>query len=609
MTGRPAILLLGPGGLATGRRIAALLPDAELCLPTSHQALLPAATAFAEVGPQLQQLFRAGRPIIGLCASGILIRLLAPLLADKRAEPPVLAVAEDGSAVVPLLGGHHGANRLAQTVAAALGGQAAITTAGELRLGVALDAPPPGWVLANPDDAKPFMAALLAGAPVEIQLEAGPTPWLAEGRWPSASASGAAHRILVTERPVAGDARCLVFHPQRLALGVGCERDTDPAELSTLAQDVLAAAGVSPRAVACVVSLDLKAAEPAVHALAAALGVPARFCPAERLAAEEHRLATPSALVFQATGCHGVAEGAALAAVGPAGALVVAKQKSARATCALARALAPLEPDRIGQGRGQLALVGLGPGLADWRSPEAEHWLAAADDWVGYGGYLDLVAALARPGQSQHRFALGEEEARVRQALTLAAAGRRVALVCSGDPGIYAMASLTFELIEAAAVPAWQLIELVVCPGISALQAAAARAGAPLGHDFCAISLSDLMTPWPVIEQRLQAAAAGDFVTALYNPASLRRRQGLTRALAILRAARPGGTPVILARNLGRPGEQVTLHRLDDFDERAVDMLSLVMVGAAQTRLLEGRHGQRWVYTPRGYQTAQAASA
>jgi cobalt-precorrin 5A hydrolase/precorrin-3B C17-methyltransferase len=314
--------------------------------------------------------------------------------------------------------------------------------------------------------------------------------------------------------------------------------------------------------------------------------VPARFFSAAELEAEAPRLVTPSTEVFAATGCHGVAEGAALAATGPEGVLVVAKTKSARATCALARAPASLSAERIGRPQGRLAIVGLGPGSAGWRTPETTALLEGAEDWVGYGGYLELLDG--RPGHHvvRHAFALGEEEARARRALDLAAQGRRVALISSGDPGIYAMAALVFELLDRESDPAWHRIAVVVSPGVSALQAAAARAGAALGHDFCAISLSDLLTPWAVIERRLEAAATGDFVTVLYNPASGRRRHGLVRALEILGAGRPPLTPVVHARNLGRTGETVTIAPLADLDPGAVDMLSVLIIGSSRTRAL-----------------------
>jgi cobalt-precorrin 5A hydrolase / precorrin-3B C17-methyltransferase len=508
---------------------------------------------------------------------------------------------------VPLLGGHRGANRLAMAVAEALGGRAAITTAGDVRFDLALDDPPPGFVLRNPEAAKAITSALLDGRPVALRIDegiaAGEAGWLLAGGAPFAATGDL--EITVTDRDEPGSKGHLVIHPRTLALGVGCERGTPADEVLELAATTLARHGLARAAIACLASLELKAGEPAVHALADALGVPLRLFSVAELEAEAERLANPSEVVFAATGCHGVAEGAALAAVGPTGTLLVAKTRSERATCALARAPAPIDPDRVGRPQGRLAIVGLGPGAARWRTPEAQALLDDAEDWVGYHGYLDL---LERPhAKALHGFALGEEEMRAQKALDLAAAGRRVALVSSGDPGIYAMAALVFELVERSDRPAWQGIAIAVSPGISALQAAAARAGAPLGHDFCAISLSDLLTPWPVIERRLEAAAAGDFVTLLYNPASRRRREGLSRALAILAAARPSDTPVIHARKLGRAAESVELCRLESFDPATVDMLSLVVVGARQTRLVERQGRRAFVYTPRGYLAGEPA--
>ena len=244
-------------------------------------------------------------------------------------------------------------------------------------------------------------------------------------------------------------------------------------------------------------------------------------------------------------------------------------------------------------------MVGIGPGDSGWRTPEASAAIATASDLVGYGPYLDLLGELAR-GKHRHAGTLGAEEQRVRLALDLAAQGRAVALVCSGDAGVYGLASLVLELMERETRPEWNRIDLAIVPGVSALLAAAARAGAPLGHDFCAISLSDLLTPWAVIERRLRAAADGDFVVALYNPASERRRDQLVAARDILAAARPAATPVVIARNLGRAGEEVTETTLAGLDLDRVDMLTLLLVGSSTTRL--AAHGGRsWVHTPRGY--------
>jgi cobalt-precorrin 5A hydrolase/precorrin-3B C17-methyltransferase len=591
----PVIVALTGEAGRLARRLAAALPVAEVHGLAGRIEAGDADVIFERAGDHLRALFVAGRPIVGLCAAGVLIRALAPLLADKRAEPPVLAVAEDGSAVVPLLGGHHGANDLAREVAKVLGVAAAVTTAGDLRFGVALDDPPPGWRLANPRDHKAFAAALLAGAKARLTGEA---DWLRDSRLPFSDDGGLS--IRVTEKADSGSETELVFHPAVLCLGIGCERGAEAEEIGTLARRALAEAGLAEGAVAAVVSIDVKADEPAVLALAAALGVPARFFDAAALEAETPRLVNPSELVFREVGCHGVAEGAALAAAGPAGALVVAKTKSARATCAIARAPGIVAPATLGRGRGSLAVVGIGPGDAGLRAPEAGAAVRAAGDLVGYGLYLDLLGPLAE-GKTRHAYALGEEEARVRAALDMSAQGRDVALVCSGDPGIYAMAALVFELIEREGRPDWKRPEIKVVPGISALQAAAARIGAPLGHDFCAVSLSDLLTPWAVIEQRLRAAAEGDFVVALYNPVSKRRTRQLAVAAEILLTRRPPETPVVLARNLGREGEAVTVIRLDELNPERVDMLTVVLVGSSETRHLARGDGGCWVYTPRGY--------
>jgi len=407
--------------------------------------------------------------------------------------------------------------------------------------------------------------------------------------------------IRVTDRVAGPRDRALVLHPPVLALGVGASRHCPPAELAALVRRTLNREELAPDAVAAVVSIDLKMDEPAVTALAERLGVPARFFSAERLLKETPRLRHPSAATFRATGCYGVAEGAALAAVGRRGALIVAKRKSRNATCAVARAAQPLDPERMGQARGRLAIVGIGPGEAAWRTPEASAVLAQASDVVGYRLYLELLGDALR-GKRRHAMGLGAEADRARLALDLAAEGRSVALVSSGDAGIYGLATLVFELVDRAARPDWHRILIHVVPGLSALQAAAARVGAPLGHDFAAISLSDLLTPWAQIERRLAAAARGDFVLALYNPRSERRTRQLEAARRILLRHRRSETPVVLARNLGRAGERVTIETLAGFDAGAVDMLTLVLVGSRATRVMAGDPPR--LYTPRGYRAA-----
>jgi cobalt-precorrin 5A hydrolase/precorrin-3B C17-methyltransferase len=382
-----AIVALGASALPLARRIKALLPDARIHALEARD--LDGDVRFANAMVHLRALFAVGTPIVGLCASGILIRALAPLLNDKRAEPPVVAVAEDGSAVVPLLGGHRGANALARAIATMTGGTAAITTAGDLRFDLALDAPPPGWRVANPERAKAATAALLSGEDVALAVEAGNADWITQSGARFAARGVAAVRV--TDHVPALDERALVLHPPVLALGIGCARNAAPEELQALVRDTLAQHDLAAGAIALVTSIDLKSDEAAVLELASALKVPARFFSATELLAETPRLQTPSDTVFRAVGCYGVAEGAALAAAGQDAALIVAKQIRGGATCALARAAQPLDATQIGRARGSLAVIGIGPGDQATRTAEADAALAAATDVVGYRLYLDLL--------------------------------------------------------------------------------------------------------------------------------------------------------------------------------------------------------------------------
>jgi cobalt-precorrin 5A hydrolase/precorrin-3B C17-methyltransferase len=388
---------------------------------------------------------------------------------------------------------------------------------------------------------------------------------------------------------------------------MGCERGTAAEEVTALLSSTLAEASLSPLSLAAIASVDLKADEVALHAVAAHFGVPLRLLSVGELNLERDRVATPSAVVEAEIGTPSVAEAAAL----KAGALLVSKRKSARATCAIGRAAAPIDPATIGRAPGMLHLVGIGPGDKLSRTASSVAALDASTDWVGYGLYLDLIADI-RLEQAEHRFGLGDEEARVRHALELAATGRTVALVCSGDAQIYAMAALAYELLQAAGSRALsdaaRRVAVESHPGISAFQAASAAAGALIGHDFCCISLSDLLTPREDIIRRLDAAARGDFVTALYNPRSGRRTELLEEAVRIFGANRPATTPVIVARDLGRPGETVRVMPLSAFDPEAVDMLTIVLIGSSTSQAFTRGDGRTVAYTPRGYaRKAEAA--
>ncbi|MBW4684149.1 MAG: precorrin-3B C(17)-methyltransferase [Komarekiella atlantica HA4396-MV6] len=570
----PAIVVLGQNSVAVARKIISVLPGATLYGLADRTSGVD--VSFTNFGETLRELFAQGTPLIGICAAGILIRTLAPMLSDKRQEPPVLAIAEDGSAVVPLLGGLNGVNDLARRIAELLDIQPAITTTGDLRFRTALLSPPAGYHLANPDDAKKFISDLLAGAQVNLE---GRAAWLSNSQLPINPNGDLTIRI--TERLVTPTANCLVYHPATIAIAISdiISREN---EAIALVQQLLVDAELAPASVAGIFAPISAASDPAIHAVARALEVPTRFF-------------TPNQLKSLLSQGYSPAQAVAIAATGTS-----PLSHTLPIHLAIAIAPEPIDPNTIGQSRGRLAIIGTGPGASQWMSPQVKEILKSATDLVGYKTYLDLVGSLG-DGKQRHESDNREEEARARMALDLAAAGRYVAVVSSGDPGIYAMATAVFEVLDRDVKPEWDSIDIQVAPGISAMQAAAAAIGAPLGHDFCAISLSDILKPWSIIEQRIAAAAQADFVIAFYNPVSKERTWQLAQAINILLEYRTPDTPVVLAKNLGRQGQTVKAIALSQLTPTAADMRTIILIGSTKTRTISRSDGNLWVYTPRRY--------
>lgn len=478
----PAILILGETSIPVARQVQMALPESAVYgLINRTQS---ADFTYNNFGETVREFFQTGTPIIGICAAGILIRTLAPLLTNKWQEPPVLAIAEDGSAVVPLLGGLQGVNDLARQIASVWQISPAITTTGDIRFKTTLLSPPLGYQLVNPDDAKKFLADLLAGEKVKLIGEA---DWLKNSNLPISSAAKLSIEII-----------------DKNNLNLAKPSNTCLVYLWEESQQIKEKSGLSPG-------------------------------------------------------------------------------------------------DFAQESQGKLAIVGTGPGALNWMSPEVREVLEKATDWVGYKTYLDLVESLRKPEIVRHESDNRVELDRAEIALDLAAKGRSVVLVSSGDPGIYAMAAAVFEVLEKKAKPAWQQVAIQVCPGISAMQAAAARVGAPLGHDFCAISLSDILKSWQVISQRIELAARADLAIAFYNPVSQERTWQLEKAKEILLQWRSPQTPVVLARNLGRKGETVTVKFLEDMTIKDADMRTIILVGSSKTRLIGQGKTKQWVYTPRHY--------
>ena len=611
----------------------------------------------------LAQQWSSASAVVAVGACGLVTRLIAPLLGGKEQDPAVVVVDPLGQFAVPLLGGHlAGAEQLSREIAALLGGQAVLSGSSSALGRLALDAFGLDWGWRRGGgDWNALMVAVAADLQTELQQQSGLRLWqeleaaaaVVGVSDPSPQSSAPIHDLTINGKPIQldhvnGDSAkdspealdspdtdppacnpehpspteppapmALVigpwlgegcrWHPPCLWLGMGCERDTSLTVLERLVQRVLSQSGLAEAAVAGLASIDRKGDEPALLALAAARGWPLKLFTAAQLAPVV--VPNPSEAVAREMGTASVAEAAAWLAAsvatptdGPQPDQLVAKtiehaEAGEQGAATLAVVLAPRQ---WAPQRGELHLVGSGPGRLDLLSGDARRTLAAATVWVGYGPYLDLLEPLRRPDQLRRDGKLTEERARCLEALDLASQGLKVALISSGDSGIYGMAGLALELwLER---PALERPGFEVHPGLSALQLAAARAGAPLMHDFCTISLSDRLTPWEVIERRLRAAAEGDFVVALYNPRSLGRNWQLGRAQELLLAERPTSTPVVLARQLGRSEEQVSLHTLADLPIEQVDMLTLVLIGNSSSRVADGR-----MVTPRGYPGAALA--
>ncbi|WP_207261392.1 precorrin-3B C(17)-methyltransferase [Pseudomonas sp. GW101-3H06] len=556
----PAIVVLGNGSLATARSIQKRYPGA--LIHGLVERVDGADRVYHEFGATVRELYQQASPIIALCAAGIVIRTLAPLLLEKGVEPPVLAVAEDGSAVVPLLGGLGGVNVMAREIAAHLDVTPAITTSGELRFGTCLLNPPSGYALADLELGKRFVSDLLAGETVRIE---GSAPWLVQAQLPEDAQARLAVHVSPAERTPAANE--LLIYPRSVLVAVSA----GIADLPSVVRAALHQAGVAVQSLACLLAVDTEMASPALREAALELGVPLRFANAEMDMVERVRNAVGQPVSIRGDG-----------------------------TVAIAVAEQPLDPLQIGRARGRLAVIGLGPGAAELMVPAVKAELARANDVLGYETYVRMAGPF-RDDQVLHCTDNREEMQRARHAFELAAQGRSVVVVSSGDPGVFAMAAAVLEALHESTDAAWHNVDLEILPGVSASLATAAQAGAPLGHDFCVLSLSDNLKPWSIIEQRLDLAAQADLALAFYNPISRSRPWQLGQALEIVARHREPQTPVVLGRDIGRPGQALRVTTLGQLTPDQVDMRTMVLIGSSTTCVFPRVEGGEWVYTPRWY--------
>ena len=614
---------------------------ATLWVPESLNTLEQVHVYTGSLKAHIASLWHHHRAFVFCLASGAVVRLIAPLLEDKSLDPAVVVVDEAGQFVISLCSGHQGgADQLARIVALQLGATPVLTgaSAGLGLPGVDILGVPFGWQRGE-GDWTGVSAVVARGEPVQVIQEAGSTLWqnhLPKGHpfhfgfpeypatppLPPLGKGGSQNsnvmpkaRIWIspTQRrfSLLSDLPKIQWHPRVLWVGIGCERGTSRQLIETAIQQVCRSNHLAESAIAGIATIDIKADEVGLVELcregfANAKGE--RALPLRTFSAEVLRsvnVPNPSAVVEKEVGTPSVAEAAALLAANGVGAkafvpLLVAKQifKLEGQPGAVTVAIAQSEQEYTGR-TGQLLLIGTGPGQLDQMTPAAQTAVSCADAVIGYSLYIDLIAPLLRPGQIVEALPITQERQRAERAIEQAFWGLTVAVVSSGDCGIYGMAGLVLEELRA---QGWdgKTPGVQVFPGISALQAAASRVGAPLMHDFCAISLSDLLTPWEVIEKRLTAAAQADFVTALYNPRSQTRTQQIATATAIFLKYRDPMTPIAIVRSAYRPDEQITLTTLEKLLETPIDMLTTVLIGNQSTRTHED-----WMITPRGYSNRQ----
>jgi cobalt-precorrin 5A hydrolase/precorrin-3B C17-methyltransferase len=541
---------------------------------------LPYERRHGGLAATVREAWERADALVIVAALGAVVRVIAPLLSEKHADPAIVCIDERGSHVIAVVGGHaRGANELARSIAATIGAIAVVTTATDAVSAFALDQVPG---LACHGDVAGVTAAMLGGGRPRLERR---LPWplpdgLIAATEPALTGEDAGPRVVVTAERIDDEPGTVVLVPPAIIAGIGTSTDATPNDVGELLEHALMLCGLDRRAVAAVATIDRRRHHPAV----VSLGLPIISFTAATLA--EVDVPSPSGTVERTVGTPSVAEAAALLASGPGGGLVLEKHTSPRATVSLSRRSVP---------PGAIALVGLGPGGPALRVPAAATALRRADTVIGFHAYLDQCRDVLTTSQDVIGSPIGDEVGRACRAVERALAGQVVAVVCSGDAGVYAMASLVLEELGER-----DDVDVQVVPGVTAALAAAALLGAPLGHDHLVLSLSDLLTPWELIESRARAAADTDLVLALYNPRSRQRHWQLGAVRDLLLERRPATTPVGIVTDAGRPGESVVITTLAELDPELVGMTSCVIVGSSTTRLVGGR-----MVTPRGYRRQQ----
>ncbi len=607
-----AVWCLSERSLHLAGQLAQVIPHSRLFFPESRkkEAAGHAVDTFRQLAPAVESHFRAYDAHIFIMATGIVVRVIAPLLKSKMEDPAVVVVDEAGRHAVSLVSGHlGGANALAEEVAAIVGADPVITTATDVNGLTAFD------TLARQIDARvePKAAirktsmALLNGEPVALVCDF--TLFKAiQSHFPAVDHFEAIDEGVfkkytgiciitdtVVDLPASRKGHVLFLRPPTLSLGIGCNSGTSREEIDAAVQRVLKAHHLSPLSVCRVASADKKTSENGLREIAMAWKVPFQTYPSEALNAVSERyqgLSPDSPHAMKHLGAKGVAEPAALLAAGEGAELVVQKQKIGNVTVAVARGLLHYSPS----GKGKLSIVGIGPGDSRYMTLHARETLRRADVIAGYTKYLALIHPLVK-GKEIIQTGMTKEIERVKAAINAAAEGKNVALVASGDAGVYGLAGLALELSGQVN----ERFDIKISPGITAAVSAASVVGAPLTNDYITLSLSNLLTPTETVISRIQTAAASGMVTVIYNPKSRKR----TRLIALLQEAflkhRAPDTPVAIVTHALRTGQHAVISTLKDFLDEEINMNSIVIIGNDDTFVLDTPNGRKMV-TRRGYE-------
>jgi cobalt-precorrin 5A hydrolase/precorrin-3B C17-methyltransferase len=602
------------------------ITERGLHLARNINKLFPYAKLFKFKSQTVTEEWDDHRNLIFIMAAGIVVRTIAPLLKDKKTDPAVVVLDEKGKYAISLLSGHlGGANKLAKEIADFMGGEAAITTASDVNCMPSLDlwAKENNLAIDNWKVLPRISTKLLNNGALKVYTEHEADVNLPDV-FSKTDTPEPADLIITNKNKINLRKKGqLYMRPRNIVIGFGCNSGTGGNEIEAVIRAALDENNLAFSAIHSIATIDKKSGEPGLIAFAKRYDLKVKtFSPDELNSVKG---VSKSDAAFKATGANAVAEPSALLASG-ADKLLVKKIKNGNVTVAVTELKSGSKlKNRIGSNanpslKGKIYIIGTGPGSIGHITPYAQEAIRKSDAIVGYGTYLDLIEGLLK---DKEVFSTGmtHEIDRCKQAVELASAGKTVSVISGGDPGIYAMAGLVFELLRAveqqnSRTAEQQVVDTTalrhycttalpdveVIPGISALNACAARLGAPLMHDFASISLSDRLTPWDLIEKRLEAAAMADFVIVLYNPKSMGRPEHINRAREIIMKHRRPDTPVGIVKAAMRDNEEVTITDLKFMLSHDIDMQTTVIIGNSQTFVWEGR-----IVTPRGYTVTRSS--